>query len=96
MIWKLKCINDEYNNVDILPIYSLFNKSCPEFYGDHTLFHQFCQRTSKSMFNLNKFLLQSFVISFASGTDDEAIEIKTNQFSRILRYWITLFSKNSQ
>ena len=44
MIWKLKCINDEYNNVDILPIYSLFNKSCPEFYGDHTLFQPFCQK----------------------------------------------------
>ena len=44
MIWKFKCINDEYNNVDILPIYSLFNKSCPEFYGDHTLFQPFCQK----------------------------------------------------
>ena len=65
MIWKLKCINDEYNNVDILPIYSLSNKSCPEFYGDHTLFQPFCQK--KLLEKVNPLSIWTLFSIFRSG-----------------------------
>ena len=63
--------------MNIFPSSSLFNKSYPEFYGDHISFQPFCQKMLQEQLN-------SLAIWTSSGNDEDR-QIKTNKFPQFFK-----------